>query len=593
MEIPSRAPFWLGCLLAYAALLSGCNSTVQDTGAGSTTSTGGGGGTPPPPTTARLTVTGSGTGAGMISSSPSGINCGQTCSATFNSGTAVTLAATPTGASTFAGWSGACSGTNSCSVTLSADTSVTATFNGPNLNSIQHIVFMLQENRSFDNYFGALRDYWAKNGYSDQSLDGLPQFNPVSGAAPLRGSVPSNPGCDPASPPPNDCIFDPAHAVSSYHLQTMCTENTNPSWNEAHVHWNYYDQVGKYPATMNGFVWTAGHDARNDGFFDTNGVRAMGYYDGGDLNYYYFMASNFATSDRWFSPVMSRTSINREYLIGATSQGRAYPNGTNPVDTPQITSKTIFEDLTNAGISWKIYINPTTSNCTAPYAASCMIYLSYLQFFTFAQTVVAKYPQNLATMTQYYDDLKNNTLPQVAMIESLPGDDEHGSTSDNSPANIQEGAQYASTIINSLMSSSSWNNSVFILTFDESGGLYDHVPPQPTVSPDGIAPMDLQPGDACTKVTGPTCDFVYTGYRVPLIVVSPFSKKHYVSHTVADYTAILKLIETRFKLPALNKRDDAQMDMTEFFDFSSPQWLAAPMPPAQNTSGACYLNHLP
>ena len=67
--------------------------------------------------------------------------------------------------------------------------------------------------------------------------------------------------------------------------------------------------------------------------------------------------------------------------------------------------------------------------------------------------------------------------------------------------------------------------------------------------------------------TGPTCDFVYTGYRVPLVVISPFTKKHYVSHTVADLTAILKLIETRFNVPALTKRDAAQMDMTEFFDF--------------------------
>jgi phospholipase C len=470
---------------------------------------------------------------------------------------------------------------------------VTATFNGPSLASIQHIVFMLQENRSFDNYFGALRDYWAKNGYSDQSFDGLPQFNPTTGTAPLRGAAPSNPGCDPASQPPNDCVFDTANGVSSYHLLTMCTENTSPAWDEAHVVWNFNDQVGKYPATLNGFVWTAGHDARYEGYYDTNGVRAMGYYDGGDLNYYYYMASNFATSDRWFSPVMSRTAINREYLIGATSQGRAYPNGTTLADQPQITAETIFEAMTNAGISWKIYVNPLTSNCTAPYTASCLITLTYLQFFKFAQVVVAKYPQNLATMSQYYDDLKNNTLPQVAMIESLPGYDEHGSDLDTSPINIQLGAQYASTIINSLMNSTSWSSSAFIFTFDEFGGLYDHVSPQHAVSPDGIAPMDLQPGDVCTTILGPTCDFIFTGYRVPLIVVSPFAKKHYVSHTVTDYTAILKLIETRFNLPALTKRDAAQMDMTEFFDFSNPQWLVPPIPPLQNTNGACYLDHLP
>ena len=112
-------------------------------------------------------------------------------------------------------------------------------------------------------------------------------------------------------------------------------------------------------------------------------------------------------------------------------------------------------------------------------------------------------------------------------------------------------------------------------------------------SPDGIKPKDLFSGDTCTKTTGPTCDFVYTGYRVPLIVISPFAKKNYVSHTVADYTAWLKLVETRFKLPSLNQRDAAQMDMTEFFDFQNAPWKTPPATPVQPTSGPCYMNQLP
>jgi phospholipase C len=144
------------------------------------------------------------------------------------------------------------------------------------------------------------------------------------------------------------------------------------------------------------------------------------------------------------------------------------------------------------------------------------------------------------------------------------------------------------------MTSSSWNSSVFILSYDESGGFYDHVPPQKTVSPDGIPPSDLKSTDICYGVpTLPTCDFTYTGFRVPLIVISPFSKKHYVSHTVADYTAILKFIETRFALPSLTKRDAAQMDMTEFLDFVNVPWASPPTTPPQNTGEACYLNSLP
>ncbi len=464
--------------------------------------------------------------------------------------------------------------------------------------SINHVVILVQENRSLDSYLGQLRQYWAQNGYPDQSFDGLPQFNPASGAAPLLGPAPSVPGCNPANPPPSDCIWDPGNTVTSFHLNTMCTENTSPNWDEAHVDWNFNDQVGVNPAQNNGFVWTAAHDGRVLNYYDTDGIRAMGYYDGNDLNFLYYMASNFGTSDRFFQPAMSRTNINREYLLGGTSAGYAYPNGTSASDTPQITSETIFQDLQNAGISWKIYVNPTDSGCSGPpYQASCLMTLSYLSNFTYAQTVISQYPQNIQPISQYLTDLQNGTLPQVAEIEpaSDAGLDEHGSDTDNQAdaIDVQTGEAYGESLITALMNSSSWSSSALFWTYDESGGLYDHVSPQAMPSPDGIKPLDLLPGDVCTTVTGPTCDFTWTGNRIPLVVVSPYAKKNYVSHTVADYTAFLKFIETRFNLSPLTKRDAAQSDMTEFFDFSNPPWMKPPTPPAQNTGGACYLNHLP
>jgi len=472
---------------------------------------------------------------------------------------------------------------------MTANQQVGATFTlAQGLNLLNHIVFLAQENRSFDHYFGALREYWAQNGYPDQPIDGLAQFNP-------GGQPPSIPGCNPADPPPDTCVFDPNTLVTSYHLITQCIENPSPSWNEGHVDWNYYDQVGLYPATLNGFVKTAGGDARADQFYDVDGIRAMGYYDGGDLNYYYFMASNFATSDRWFNPAITRTHPNREYLIAGTSQGYAYPVGTDSQDKNLLTAPTIFQELQAAGITWKIYVDPANVCAGPPYDPHCLITLSYVQFFQWGHTIPDLYPNNIAPISQYFTDLQNGTLPQVAQIEPATdaGYDEHPSVSDSEPNDIQRGANYVSTLINSLMTSSSWQNSAFILTFDEGGGLFDHVSPQPAVSPDGIKPVDLLPGDVCTQESGPICDFVYTGYRVPLIVVSPYTQKNYVSHTVADLTAILKLIETRFNLPALTKRDAAQMDMTEFFNFDNPVWLTPPTPPAQTTDGACYLNKLP
>src|SRR6202035_548293 len=353
-------------------------------------------------------------------------------------------------------------------------------------------------------------------------------------------------------------------------------------WNESHVDWNYFYPEGQKPANLDGFVLTAGGFARNkkQQIYDVDGIRAMGYYDGGDLNYYYFMASNFATSDRWFSPAMTRTSPNREYLVAGTSQGYAYPVGTDKQDMKLLTTTTINQELQAAGITWKIYVDPKNSKCSGPpYDPACLLTLSYMQNFKWAvENIPTLYPNNIAPVSQYFTDLAEESLPQVAQFEPATdaGFDEHPSDYDAVPNDDQKGANYVSTLINGLMGSIYWKDSAFILTFDEFGGLYDHVAPQPTVSPDGIKPVDLKPGDRCVLVTGPTCDFVYTGYRVPLIVVSPYTKENYVSHTVADTTAILKLIETRFNLPALTKRVSAQMDMSEFFDFNNPYWLTPP-----------------
>jgi phospholipase C len=326
---------------------------------------------------------------------------------------------------------------------------------------------------------------------------------------------------------------------------------------------------------MDGYVYNAAKYAIANNFFDTAGLRAMGYYDASDLNYYYFMASNFATSDRWFSPALDRTQVNRMYLLAATSQGYAYPPGTNGNDQGGLTVPTIFDQLQKASISWKIYVTECT---TAPCAAQTT-YLS--QFAPYSNQV----PNNVEPGAQFLKDVQAGTLPQVAMIEGgyNSGLDEHPSSGNN----VQTGAAYVQSLIDGLMHSPLWKDSVFILTYDEAGGLYDHVAPAAAVNPDGIAPKDLNQGDICTS-GGANCNFNYTGFRVPLLVVSPFTKKNYVSHTVADYTAILRFIEARFSLSPLTQRDAAQMDMTEFFDFAGVPWATPPANiPAQATTGAC------
>src|SRR5260221_7504522 len=218
--------------------------------------------------------------------------------------------------------------------------STTTTASTLDLQSINHIVFMAQENRSLDAYFVQLPAYWAANGYPPQQFDGMP----------ANASNPS---------------FDGTTTLSAYHFATECIENLSPSWDEAHVDWNRSEPISP-TATMDGFVYNAAKIAMDDGFTDTTGLRAMGYYDGSDLNYYYFMASNFATSDRWFAPVMDRTQINRMYLFAATSQGYAYPPGTNAADNAPLTAQTIFDELQNAGVSWKIYYSDDICSSVPP-----------------------------------------------------------------------------------------------------------------------------------------------------------------------------------------------------------------------------------
>jgi phospholipase C len=396
---------------------------------------------------------------------------------------------------------------------------------------------MVQENRSFDNYFGKLNDYRVAKGLP-ADVDGLP-------------ADASNPSADGTT------------TVSAFHLLTMCTENSSPFWNESHRDFNRNDPTSS-TGLMNGYVYTAAEFAQANNFYDTSGLRVMGYYDQDDIPYYYFLAGQFGISDRWFSPVPTNSAANHLYLFSGTSAGHVRP----PV-TP-LQNKTIFQLLEENGHTWKIY--ETDDNVT---------FLSYFQPFA------KQHESNVVPVSQFFDDLANDTLPEVALIEAglETGEDEHPGT------NIQTGSTQVANLIDSLMNSPAWSSSVFLLTWDEGGGLYDHVPFQPAINPDGILPVDLLPTDNCYGL--PCADFTETGSRVPLLVISPFAKREYVSHNVADYTAILKFIETRFNLPSLTKRDAAQPDMMDFFDFANPPNLHPPQPPVQPQNGPCYYDHLP
>ena len=193
----------------------------------------------------------------------------------------------------------------------------------------------------------------------------------------------------------------------------------------------------------------------------------------------------------------------------------------------------------------------------------------------------------------------DQALPEVIFIESASGSSAQDEHPDN---NIQTGAAYVQSIISALMNSDAWSDSVFILTYDEGGGLYDHVPPISVPLPDSNAPGNCPDpnngsyGYCLTGKLGGTFDL--SGFRVPLMVISPYAKPNYVSHTPRDYTAILAFIEKTFNVKSLTARDaywqDQSRDMSEFFDFSTPALLNAPngkpwtqVLNSQPTNGVC------
>ena len=364
--------------------------------------------------------------------------------------------------------------------------------------------------------------------------------------------------------------------VQSFKLNDQCVEDFSPDWLESHGAFNRDDPASN-TWLGNGFVHiTAGFsqfaNSQNDHhhYFDVRGERNMGYYDESILPFYYFLASQFATSDHFFSPIPSNSPPNRFAELAATSAGYAH-------QPPQLDVKNIFQLLDNAGVSWKVYYSDVSSSRTP---------LTTLTNFVWgAQHADAKHLApvdctNASTpcasgQTDYFTDLNSGSFPSVALIEPgfESGRDEH-------PGNpVQLGAVYDMKLIQAFMGSPIWKDSVFFLTYDEGGGFYDHVQPMTAVQPDGIAPKDLLPKD-------PAGDFTRTGFRLPLMVVSPYTKAHFVSHQPSDTTSILKFIEQRFNLPNLTKRDAAQPDL-DFFDFTKAFWATPPTLPNQPSDANC------
>lgn len=511
------------------------------------------------------------------------------------------------------------------------------------LKSIDHIIFMLQENHSFDNYFGMLNPYRVVN-QRNVGDDGTTYT--VDGIDDKLTSI------------SNDTDPDSKGAITSYHpfkLTSTCVDDMTSSWLESYGDVSRYDFSPTRAINMDGFVHTAQNFAQYCAnapsgrcagtFSDTTGQRAMGYYDENTLNYYYDVASQFAVSDRWFTPVSSKSIPNRiATYTGGTTEGLVLDPFRDDGVTSQLATETIFKELDSAGVSWKIYYTVTLGGCfdeddcssvnNANYPATTFSSFqdSYKYLYipsksadgTTAACVVPAVgssavgdssdsfcidPNHIAPLLHYKRDVANGNLPSYAFIEAGYGvNDEHP----GSGQSILKGQAQVASIVNALMNSSSWRDSVFFLAYDEAGGPYDHVPPVPYHSNDYTNPsMGALPdirsiavnADAFKPCPAPApgmpahCDVpagdpganpsdaaarqgfaAQLGFRVPNLVISPFTRKHYVSHVPMDHTAIVKFVENRFIGPKaqLTARDAAQPNLLDFFDFTAAPWAVPP-----------------
>jgi phospholipase C len=517
-----------------------------------------------------------------------------------------------------------------------ATANATVTVTG-SIASLTHVIFTLQENRSFDTYFGMLNPYREANGFNvgddgnTYTVDGIDDK--------LSRFVNYD---------------DEGQPFQLFKFQSTCIDDMTSAWLESYGDVNRYDFSPNRQILMDGFVHTAEGYAKSgsgDGqFTDLVGKRAMGYYDQDILNYYYFMASEFAVSDRWFSPVSSKSTPNRiATMTGGTTQGLVHDPFVDDGFTNQLNIETIFQELDQNKVSWKVYYSLTEGGCDendgdcGPGGHSNDFPVTTFSDFSYSLQYLYENsqhnpcnpptigslqavgdqsdafcidPNHIAPIAQYLKDVAAGALPNYAFIETAYG---HSDEHPGSGQSILFGQQQVASLINALMQSPSWNSSVFFLSYDEPGGPFDHVPPVPghsneytdeglgnipdistiAVNADGYQPClppgggpptlhcDLKAGEPGSNPGDAPAQKGFAaqlGFRLPNMVISPFARRHYVSHIPMDHTAIIKFVENRFINSGahLTNRDAAQPNMMDFFDFVNVPWETPPTPPAPN-----------
>jgi len=427
------------------------------------------------------------------------------------------------------------------------------------LKDVEHIVFMMQENRSFDHYFGTLRGV---RGFGDPHPVTLPTGNPVwyqpNGSSYV---LPFHPGA------PNlglQFIQDLAH-----------------DWGTTHAAWN---------------------EGNNDQWVPQKGTTTMAHLTRSDIPYHYALADAFTVCDAYFCSLLGPTDPNR-YHMWTGWVGNDGKNGGPVIDNAEAGYdwSTYPERLEKAGVSWKIYqdmgegLNASgfwgwTSDkpYIGNYGDNSLLYFHQYQNAPQGSPLAeqartgtnALAGQSLFEIFQ--NDVKSGNLPQVSWVVAPEAYTEHP----NWPANY--GAWYVSQILDALTSNPEvWSKTVFFLMYDENDGFFDHVvpPTPPQTKAQGKSTVaitnEIFPGDS-ENAAGP----YGLGMRVPMVVISPWSKGGFVSSEVFDHTSLIRFVEKRFenqfhglKESNITKwRRAVSGDLTSAFNFKSPNAASVPLP---------------
>jgi len=418
----------------------------------------------------------------------------------------------------------------------------------------QHIVILMQENRSFDHYFGMLKGV---RGFADRSAIQIAGGYSVFNQPTLLGR----------QYPWQFSLTKPAGGADAERL-AQCNGDLAHGWSDQHKAWN----GGK----LDSWVSAKGNN------------RTLGFLTRQDIPFHYALADNWTICDAYHCSVISATGPNRTYHwsgqidpAGAAG-GPAYDGG----DESGLKWQTYAEALENAGVSWKVYQNAADN-----YGDNA---LAYFTNFTSAPAgsplavkgmgsvpkVTGKTPDDIVAAIRA--DVLNGTLPQVSWIVPDQGSSEHPYAT---PA---DGAHFVHNVIDALNADPNvFNSSILFLNYDENDGFFDHVPPP--VAPAGTA------GEFYNGTN------IGLGFRVPMIAVSPWTRGGWVSSEVSDHTSVLRFMEkwtAAIGKPAncVNISDWRRKvcgDLTGMFDFANPVYGLPALPDTSAVIGMSTCGPLP